>query len=96
MSGIDLSNFGNLVSNLGGLMPTGNQIVENVLLGAASNVVLKGLSGSGLLPIPIPGQSANNNPNVVAGPTITASAYAVLPASAQAQLMAAGVHIVAG
>lgn len=39
---------------------------------------------------------ANNSPAVSSSATITASAFASLPATAQAMLTASGVHIIAG
>ena len=80
--------------------------MENVLVGAAGSVVLKGLQAGGasvldplgLFPkpagaVPI---AATNNPAVVSGPTITASAFASLDPASKGALTAAGVHIVAG
>ena len=101
MSGIDLSSIGALTTNLGNLLPSGSAIAENVLTGAAASVVLKGLQAGGassldplgLFPKP---STATNNPNVVAGPTITASAFASLDQASKGSLLAAGVHIVAG
>lgn len=100
---LDLSSFSGLSQNLGNLMPSGNAIVENVLLGVASGVVMKGITAQmqgGAIPDPLhlSGSPAavNNNPAVTSGPTITASAYAALPPAVQAQLMGVGVHIVAG
>jgi hypothetical protein len=105
MAGLDLSNFGALTSNLGSLVPSGTDIMQNLALGAATSVVLAGVksqSGQDALdplqlfhkqPAPI---APTNNPAVTVGPTITASAFAQLPATAQAQLTASGVHIIAG
>ena len=104
--GLDLSSLGNLTTNIGSLMPSGSQIMENVLVGAAGSVVLKGLQAGGasvLDPLGLfpkaPGAApiaATNNPAVVSGPTITASAFASLDAVSKGSLTAAGVHIVAG
>ena len=92
--------------NLGSLIPSSSDIVQNVALGAASSVVLAGLkaqAGSGALdPLGLfPQQhaapiAATNNPAVASGATITASAFAQLPGNIQLQLTTAGVHIVAG
>jgi hypothetical protein len=101
MAGLDLSSFGGLVSNIGSLVPDSNTIIQNVAVSAASGIVLAGLKqqvGSGALdPLGIfHGAAAPNNPAAVVGPTITASAFASLPAAAQTQLLASGAHIVNG
>jgi hypothetical protein len=97
----DLSSLSVLGSSLSTLIPSSTDIISNVALGAATSVVLAGLKSSA-------GESAldplglfhsvqpANNPNAVVGPTITASAFAALPAATQAQLTASGVHIIAG
>ena len=103
MATLDLSSLSGLTSNLGALLPNQTDVINNVILGAASSVVLAGLKqqvGSGALD-PIGLFHANqvtpaNNPNNTVGPTITASAFASLPAAAQTQMLAAGVHVVAG
>ena len=105
--GLDLSSMSGLTANLGSLLPSGSQIMENVLVGAAGSVVLKGLQAGGasvldplgLFPKPAAAtapMAATNNPAVVSGPTITASAFASLDAVSKGSLTAAGVHIVAG
>jgi hypothetical protein len=106
MSGIDLSSLSNLAGSLGSALPSGSAIMENVLVGAASSVVLKGLQAGGaqsLDPLGLfhaagttPAVAATNNPAVVSGPTITASAFASLPAASQGTFLAAGGHIVSG
>ena len=103
MSTIDLSSLSGLTSNLSALMPSQSDVINNVLISAASGVVLAGLKqqvGSGALdPIGLfHGNTVTpaNNPNNTLGPTITASAFAALPPAAQTQLLAAGAHIVAG
>lgn len=93
--------FSGLMSGIGSLVPSGSQIAEQVALGAASSVVLSGikaqLGGGALDPLGLFHNTApQNNPNAMTGVTITASAFAALPAATQAQLMTAGVHIVAG
>jgi len=106
MTSLDLSSLSNLTSQLGGLMPSGQQILEGVITGAAVTTVTKGLQAGGasaldplgIFPRPAatPVAAATNNPNVVSGPTITSSAFAALPPASQGTLLAAGVHIVAG
>jgi hypothetical protein len=104
MAGLDLSSLGNLTSNLGSLLPSGSAIMENVLVGAAGSVVLKGLQAGGassldplgLFPKNPAVSPSTNNPNVANGPTITASAFAALDSASKASLLAASVHIVAG
>ena len=103
---LDLNSVSNALSSY---MPSGNALVQNIALGAATSVVLAGLKqqvGSGamdplnLFPHPAAAPAApaaqSNNPSAVVGPTITASAFASLPPATQAQLSASGVHIVAG
>jgi hypothetical protein len=99
-----LPDLSGLTTQLGSLMPSGSSIIQQIALGAASGVVLSGLKAqvaSGQIPDPLNLTGAAhpapaNNPNQVVGPTVTASAFAQLPPAVQAQLTAAGVHIVAG
>ena len=107
MTSLDLSSLGNLTTQIGGLLPSGATIVEGLITGAAVSTVSKGLQAGGassldplgLFPRPAAAAApvpATNNPNVVSGPTITASAFASLDAGSKASLLSAGVHIVAG
>ena len=101
---LDLSSLSSLTSNVGSLLPSGSQIMENVLVGAAGSVVLKGLQAGGasvldplgLFPKTSAPVAATNNPAVVSGPTITASAFASLDSASKGALLAAGAHIVQG
>ena len=84
-----------------GLTPSASDIVQNLALGAATSVVVSGIkaqmSGGALDPLGLFKQAAPaNNPNAIAGATITASAFSALSAATQSQLIASGVHIVAG
>jgi len=95
---IDLAN---LESTISGLLPNSTDVLQSVITSAAAGVVLSGLKnqigGGALDPLGLfKNMAPANNPNAVSGPTITASAFATLPAATQAQLAAAGVHIVAG
>jgi len=109
MSGIDLSSVTGLATSLTSALPAPAAIAESLMVGAASNVVLSGIKaqlapGGSLAPFGSITQVASgsvatpqtNNPNTVVGPTITASAFASLPSPSQANLIAAGVHIVSG
>ena len=84
MSGIDLSSLGSLTANIGSLLPSGSQIVENVLVGAAGSVVLKGLQAGGASALDPFGLFANkgvtpaNNPNAITGATCTSAALAAM------------------
>lgn len=94
-------NLTGVVGDLTNLIPSSQDIVQNVILGAGTSVVLAGLKsqagGDAIDPLHLFHQNApNNNPNAVIGPTITASAFAALPPGSQQQLAASGVHIVAG
>ena len=100
MATVDLSG---IVSSLASAMPNQTDVLNNVMISAASGVLLAGLKtqvGNGALdPIGLfHGNTVTpaNNPNNTVGPTITASAFASLPAAAQTQMLAAGVHVVAG
>jgi len=95
--------FSGIVSGVAAAVPNQTDIINNVLISAASGVVLAGLKqqvGNGSLdPIGLfHGNTVTpaNNPNNTVGPTITASAFASLPAASQTTLLAAGAHIVAG
>ena len=104
MTSLDLSSLSNLTSQLGGLLPSGTQIVEGLITGAAVSTVSKGLQAGGassldplgLFPKPAVAPAVTNNPAVTSGPTITASAFAALDPGSKASLLSAGVHIVAG
>lgn len=99
--GFDVSSLSSLSSSLGNLIPSSSDILQNVALGAATSVVLAGMKSSAgqdaIDPLGLFHQHAPaNNPNAMVGPTVTASAFAAMPPATQAQLAAAGVHIVAG
>lgn len=86
--------------NLNALLPSSGEILNNLALGAATSVVLAGIKTSAgkdaLDPLGLFHGKESNNPSAVVGPTITASAFAMLPPATQAQLTASGVHIIAG
>lgn len=105
--GLDLSSLAGLTGNLGALIPAPEAILQNIAVGLAGTVAVAGLKaklGDGTIPDPLhlAGQAQQtpitpaNNPNVIVGPTITASAFAALPAASQSALLAQSVHIVAG
>jgi hypothetical protein len=104
MAGLDLSSLSALQTNLGALVPSSTDILQQVAVGAASGVVLAGLKSqvaSGALdPLGLFNHqqpaAGNAPPTVVSTTTITASAFSALPAALQAQLQTSGVHIVAG
>lgn len=105
---ISLPNLSDLTTAIGGLVPNASDLAQQVAMGAAVSVITSGLKaqltpGGALDPLglfknlaPAAQAQANNNPASTTGATITASAFASLPATAQAQLTASGVHIVAG
>src|SRR5512139_3658718 len=89
------------------ILPSSGDLLNNLALGAATSVVLAGVKSqagqAALDPLglfhrndPAPQVAQANNPSVVIGPTVTASAFAMLPPATQAQLTASGVHIIAG
>lgn len=95
--------FSGIVSGLASAMPNQSDVINNVMISAASGVLLAGLkaqvNNGALDPIGLfHGNTVApaNNPNNTVGPTITASAFASLPPAAQTQMLAAGVHVVAG
>lgn len=98
MAGIDLSSLSGLTKNLGDLMPSGQDLIQNLMLGAGVSVVTKGIQAGGLSSLDPLGLFPHpaNNPNAVTGPTISASAFSMLNAQGQASFLAAGGHIIAG
>lgn len=102
---LDLSALGPI--NLGAILPSTSDIATNLALGAATSVVLAGVKSNAgqdaLDPLhlfhhdaPPPTPAQVNNPNVVVGPTATASALGALSPQGQAQFWASGGHLVAG
>ncbi|SRR6266567_1899615 len=95
---LDLSSLAGLTGNLSALLPSPDALMQNLALGAAGSVVMAGLKSSSgkdaLDPLGLfHGKEPAANPNAVVGATITAAAFAALPPGTQAQLTAAGVHI---
>ena len=83
------------------LIPSNTSLAQDLVTSAGASVVLAGLkTQAGMDAIDPLGiihkDSPNNNPNNIVGPTITASAFSTLSPAAQAQIMAAGAHIVSG
>ena len=82
MAGLDLSSLSGLTSNIGSLLPSGSQIMENVLVGAAGSVVLKGLQAGGASTLDPMGlfhtTTPANNPNAIVGTTATSAALAAM------------------
>lgn len=100
MATLDLAN---VESTLSSLVPNTNDVLQSIAVSAASGVVLAGLKqqiGAGALdPLGLfskSGAAQANNPSAVVGPTVTASAFSALTPAAQAAVLAAGGHIVAG
>ena len=93
-----------IVGDLGNLIPSSGDIVQQLIIGAGATTLLAGMKSSAgqdaLDPMhlfhhdPVP--TPTNNPNVVIGPTITASAFASLPPATQQMMMSNGAHVVAG
>lgn len=93
--------FASLMTTVGGLVPSGSAIAEQVAVGAASGVVLAGLKAqvaNGTLdPLGLfHNQAPQNNPNAIIGSTASASAFAALPKETQVLMLASGVHVVPG
>jgi hypothetical protein len=72
------------------------------MIGAAATTVLAGIKTSqgqdALDPLHIFHKDVTpaNNPNVIVGPTVTASAFAALPPATQQIMLSNGAHVVAG
>ena len=81
---------------------SGNDILNNLALGAITSAVSLGVQAKlkqdapGIVDLIQGKQAASPNAPSAVGATITASAFAALPPATQAQLVASGVHIVAG
>ena len=94
-----------IFSDLVGLMPSTNELVQQLAVGTGLSVLMAGAkssAGQDALdplhlfhkdPAPI---APTNNPNMVVGASITQSAFQAMTPALQAQLIAGGVHIVAG
>jgi hypothetical protein len=92
-----------IVGDLSNLIPSSSDILQQVIIGAGATTLLAGMkTGAGqdaLDPLHLfhkDPPAAANNPNVVIGPTITASAFSALPAASQQMMMSNGAHVVAG
>jgi len=93
-----------IVGDLGNLIPSSSDILQQVIIGAGATTVLAGMKTAAgqdaLDPLHLfhhdQAPSSANNPNVVIGPTVTASAFAALPPATQQMMMSNGAHVVAG
>lgn len=99
--GFDISSLNVLGNSLSSMIPDSSSILSNIALGAATSVVVAGFKSQqgqdALDPLHLfHHDQPANNPNAVVGATISASAFAALPPATQSQLIASGVHIVAG
>ena len=95
---LDLSSLSGLTGNLSALLPSPDALLQNLALGAAGSVVMAGIKSSAgqsaLDPLGLfHGREPASNPNAIVGATVTSAAFAALPPASQAQLVAAGVHI---
>lgn len=87
--------------NLSAIMPTGNELLNNLVAGAAGTVVLAGLKSQAGQDALDPLHLVHKDPaagaasSTVIGKSITAAAFASLPAASQAQILAAG-YVIAG
>lgn len=94
-------NLTGVLSDLSSAIPSSQDVLQQVMVGAGASVVLAGLkTNAGMDAIDplhiIHKDTPNNNPNNVVGPTITSSAFGALTPQARAQVLASGVHIVSG
>ena len=86
-----------VLGGLGSIVPSTNELANQIALGAATSVVLAGLKSSA-------GQDAvdplhifhKDGGSTIVGKTIAASAFNALDAAGKAQVLASGVSIVAG
>lgn len=91
------------LTNLVGALPTGQQVLQNVLLGAGTTVILSGLKSAdgqnALDPLhlifkPAPAPAAAPSTAVVAPvPTATQAAFNAMTPAAQVQFLQLGGHI---
>ena len=84
-----------VLGNLGNIIPSSNELVNNIALGAATSVVLSGLKSQG-------GQDAidplhifhkDGSSTVIGGKTMSGAAFAALDPATKAQVLAAGYMI---
>ncbi len=92
-----------MLSDLTSAIPSSGDILQQVMIGAAATTVLAGIKSSAgqdaLDPFHLFHKdvvSPTNNPNNIVGPTVTASAFAAMPAASQQMMLSNGVHVVAG
>lgn len=84
-----------VLGGVGNILPSQNELVNNIVLGAVTSVVLSGLKSQS-------GQDAldplhlfhKDGTSTIVGKTISAAAFASLPPASQAMLMAQGYSIV--
>lgn len=93
----DIGALSGILGDLGKMLPSTNDLANQVVTGAVASVVMAGLkSQSGLDAIdPLHIIHPNGASTVVGGKTITAAAFASLPPASQAQILAAG-YVIAG
>ena len=93
--------FSGILTNIQLPAISGNDILNNLALGAITSAVSLGIQAKlqqdapGLVDLVKGRTQAPNAPSAV-GATITSSAFAALPPATQAQLVASGVHIIQG
>jgi hypothetical protein len=90
-------NLTGIVGDLTNLIPSSNDLVQNVILGAGTSVVLAGLksnSGQDALD-PLHLFHKDGSSTVVGGKTISTAAFNALDAGGKAQVLAAN-YIIAG
>lgn len=88
--------LGSVLGNLGSVLPTNNEIANQLVTATAGTVILAGLKSNA-------GQDAvdplhlfhPNGTSTVIGKSITAAAFSSLSADAQAKILAAG-YVIAG
>ena len=96
-------NLTGVIGDLTNLIPSSNDLVQNIVLGAGTSVVLAGLKSNAgadaLDPLhifhhPAAADGTGAGTSTVVGKSITASALAALPAATQAQVLQQGYVIV--
>lgn len=90
-------NLTGVLSDLASAIPSSSDVLQQVLLGAGASVVLAGLkTNAGLDAVdPLHIIHKDGTQTVSGGKSISAAAFAALPADAQSRVLAAG-YVVAG
>lgn len=88
--------LGSVLGTLGSVLPTNNEIANQLVTATAGTVILAGLkSGAGQDAVDPLHLFHQNGTSTVIGKSITAAAFGALDAASKAQVLAAG-YVIAG